>query len=114
MSLDLYSKHLESLLQSNIVIRCDSKIIKTGKLKLFVYKQYFIRLFIETSKGAMKICELPYPFEITSTETGCIFNYQISKLTGGTYPVTGKLRSLRTSQSIRMYDNKVYILTLPA
>jgi hypothetical protein len=62
----------------------------------------------------MKICELPYPFEIISTETGCIFNYQISKLTGDTYPVTGKLRALRTSQSLRMYDNKVYILTLPA
>lgn len=113
MSLENYSKILQQLLQSKVIFKCDNKVLKTGKLKLFNIKQYFIKFYIETDKGENKILELPYPFLIDYTDAGlCTLNYRISSICNNTQPVFDKLKSCKTSISHKIYDNVVSIIPL--
>jgi len=108
-NIETYTKALQRLLQMNISIKCDSKVLKAGRLKLFSTKQYFIRFNIETSKKENKILELPYPYAIHLTDTTCTLNYRLSVLTGSNNNIASKLRSLKTNNTYKMYDNLVVI-----
>jgi hypothetical protein len=113
MSLEHYNKILQNFLQSKVIFKCDNKILKTGKLKLFNVKQYFIKFYIETDKGESKILELPYPFSIDYTDTGrCTLNYKVSSLCNNTQPVIGKLKSCKINSSHKIYDNVVSLISL--
>ena len=113
MNLEHYNKILQSFLQSNVIIKCDSKVLRAGKLKLFNVKQYFIKFYIETDKGEEKVLELPYPFLIDhSSENLCTFNYRISAMCNNTQPVISQLMACKSASSHKMYNNTVSILSL--
>lgn len=113
MSLENYNKILQQFLQSKVVFKCDNKVLKAGKLKLFNIKQYFIKFYIETDKGESKILELPYPFLINYTGTGvCTLNYRVSSICNNTQPVIGRLKACKTSASHKIYDSVVSIIPL--
>jgi hypothetical protein len=113
MSLEHYNKILQNFLQSKVIFKCDNKVLKTGKLKLFNVKQYFIKFYIETDKGENKVLELPYPFLIEYADTGiCTLNYKVSSLCNNTQPVLGKLKTCKTNSSHKIYDNVVSIISL--
>lgn len=110
MNIELYSKNLQDLLQSKIVIRCENKILKAGKLTLFNIKQYFVRLHIENDKKVNKIFELPYPFNIQVNDKGVFtLNYKLSSLCNNHQPTVAILKTLKQSNSHRIYDNIVTI-----
>ena len=109
INLETYTKALQRFLQINIVIKCEGKTLKAGRLKLFSSKQYFVRLYIETAKKETKILELPYPYTIHLTDTACTLNYKLSVLTNGNNSTTSKLRSVKTNHTHKMYDNLVTI-----
>lgn len=110
MSLELYSKVLQRFLQSKIVIKCDNKILRSGKLSLFNIKQYFIKFYIENDKKATKILELPYPYKITlNKDGGCTLNYRLTALCDNNTSSLSLLRSCKQSCSHRIYDNIVTI-----
>jgi hypothetical protein len=113
MNIELYSKTLQDLLQSKIVIRCENKILKSGKLTLFNIKQYFIRFHIENDKKVNKIFELPYPFNIQINENGvCTLNYKLTSLCNNHQATVINLKTLKQSNSHRIYDNVVTITPL--
>lgn len=109
MNIETYTKALQRFLQMNIIIKCEGKTLKAGRLKLFSSKQYFIRLNIETAKKETKILELPYPYAIHLTDTSCTLNYRLSVLTNGNNTTSNKLRSLKTNTTHKVYDNLVTI-----
>jgi hypothetical protein len=113
MTLEIYNKILQNFLQSRVIIKCDNKVLKTGKLTLFNIKQYFIKFYIETDKKENKVLELPYPFLIDYSDTGiCSLNYKLSSLCNNTQPVISKLKTCRTNASHKIYDNIVSIIPL--
>jgi len=113
MTLEIYNKILQNFLQSRVIIKCDTKVLKTGKLTLFNIKQYFIKFYIETDKKESKVLELPYPFLIDYSDEGiCSLNYKLSSLCNNTQPVISKLKTCRTNASHKIYDNIVSIIPL--
>ena len=99
MNIELYTKILQSYLQSKVTIKCNNKVLKTGKLTLFNIKQYFIRFYIETDKKTSKILELPYPFLIENTDNNHL-------------ATVNALRAINKSTSSKVYDNVVSIIPL--
>lgn len=113
MTLEIYNKILQNFLQSKVIIKCDNKVLKTGKLTLFNIKQYFIKFYIETDKKENKVLELPYPFLIDYNGEGiCTLNYKVSSLCNNTQPVIGRLKTCKTNASHKIYDNIVSIIPL--
>lgn len=113
MNIQLYDKILQQLLQSKIVIKVDKKVLRTGKLKLFSIKQYFIRLHIENDKNVTKILELPYPFKMTYKDgVGCTLNYKLTSICNGHADTMNMLRSVKCNSTNKIYDNEIVINTL--
>lgn len=113
MNIELYSKILQTYLQSKVAIKCNNKVLKTGKLTLFNIKQYFIRFYIETDKKTNKILELPYPFLIESADNNiCTLNYKLTSLCNNHSATVNALRSINKSTSSKVYDNVVSIIPL--
>ena len=113
MNLDLYNKVLQQLLQAHITLKCDKKVLRSGVLKLFNIKQYFIKLYIETDKKELKILELPYPYSISLGDSGCTLNYHLSTLCHNHQPTMDILRAQKLGTPYRMYDNIISITTTP-
>lgn len=113
MNMESYTKMLQDYLQSRVIIKCNNKILKTGKLTLFNVKQYFIRFYIETDKKTTKVLELPYPFLMDKADTGwCTLNYKISSLCNNHKPTVNTLRTVCKSASSKIYDNVINIIPL--
>ena len=111
-SIDLYSKILQSYLQSKVTIKCNNKVLKTGKLTLFNIKQYFIRFYIETDKKTNKVLELPYPFLMNVDDGMCTLNYKLTSLCNNHSEMVNALRSVGKSNANKIYDNIVSIIPL--
>jgi hypothetical protein len=112
MNIDAYTKILQSYLQSRVTIRCNNKVLKTGKLTLFNIKQYFIRFYIETDKKTNKILELPYPFLIENNDGVCTLNYKLTSLCNNHIATVNTLRAVNKNTANKVYDNVVSIMPL--
>lgn len=113
MNIQIYDKIFQQLLQSKIAIKINNKVLKTGKLKLFVIKQYFIRLHLENDKNVIKVLELPYPFNINYKEDrGCTLNYRLTSLCNNQYDTMIMLRGIKPITPNKMYDSEVEIISI--
>lgn len=112
MNIELYTKILQSYLQSKVTIKCNNKVLKTGKLTLFNIKQYFIRFYIETDKKTSKVLELPYPFCVESNDGICTLNYKLSSLCNNHIATVNSLRGINKNSANKIYDNVVSIIPL--
>jgi hypothetical protein len=110
MNIESYNKVLQKFLLQKVIFKCDNKILKTGKIKLFNIKQYFIRFNIENEKGELKQLELPYPFMIHDNDKTCTLNYHLSSFTYGNKDVIFKINNINTTDSMRMYNKLVQII----
>jgi hypothetical protein len=57
----------------------DNKILKEGRLKLFTMKGFNLKFFLLDNENIIKNLELPYPFKLSKTEEGYIFDYRLDK-----------------------------------
>ncbi len=113
MNMESYTKILQDYLQSKVIIKCNNKVLKTGKLTLFNIKQYFIRFYIETDKKTTKVLELPYPFLMNKDSEGwCTLNYKISSLCNNHAPTVNILKTVNKSTTSKIYDNVINIIPL--
>ena len=113
MNMESYTKILQDYLQSKVIIKCNNKVLKTGKLTLFNIKQYFIRFYIETDKKTTKVLELPYPFLMNKDSEGwCTLNYKISSLCNNHTPTVNILKTVNKSTTSKIYDNIINIIPL--
>lgn len=110
MNLDFYNLSLQKFLQSKITIKCDNKVLKTGKLKLFTVKQYFIRFYLENEKKENKVLELPYPFLVHNENNMLTFNYKLTSLSFNNNKMTARLKYLKNSTTSKVFDNFVEII----
>ena len=80
MKLDQYSDCFKYLLLRDVCIKINNKIIRTGKIKNFAIKQFYIKLFIENQKGHIRLLELPYPFGISQNQEVMSLDYKLKRL----------------------------------
>jgi hypothetical protein len=111
-SIEDYSNTLRMYLQNTVTVKCNNKVLKTGKLKLFNIKQYFIKLYIETSKGEIKIIELPYPYDVYSVKNKCVLNYKLNTLANNSLYMMSRLKNISSSNALKIYDQTVDIISL--
>jgi len=108
--IDEYSSTLQNLLQSRIVIKCGKKTLKTGVLKLFNIKQYFIKMYIEVENKEQTVLEVPYPFAMEMQEGGmCLLNYKLSAMCNNHKASMYALNSYPAKTANKMYDNFLVI-----
>ena len=109
MKIETYSEFFKNLLLHDVIIKCNNKIIKTGKIKNFDIKQFYIKLYIENTKGKVKLLELPYPFDIKQTKHKTSLNYHIATFCGNNNEMFYRIKLLQKNVS-KLYDNTVEII----
>ena len=111
MRLEAYSEVFKNLLLRNVTIRCNNKILRTGKIKNFAIKQFIIKLFIENNKGHVRILELPYPFDINQAGHLITLNYKIGTFCQNNSELHYKIKLLSKRNISKFYDNEVEIVS---
>ena len=109
MNIDYITTLLQPLLLRNITIKCNNKTLKSGKLKLFNFKQFFVKLHLENVKKEVRVFEIPYPYTIKSDNNILTLNYHISSLYGASNYTFMKIKMLKSDTTSKMYNNVVTI-----
>jgi hypothetical protein len=109
MNIEYITEQLQPFLLRNISVKCNNKILKSGKLKLFNIKQFFIKLHLENAKKEIKVFEIPYPFKVNAADNNLTFNYHLSSLYGAGDFTHMKIKMLKSDTTSKMYNNIVNI-----
>jgi hypothetical protein len=112
MKIEAYSQILQDFLQSRVSFKINNKVLKTGTLKLFNVKQYFIKFYIETDSKEMKVVELPYPFLMEYENNVCSLNYMLTSICNNHQPTMKKLREIKSDNFSKIHDNVVRVIKL--
>lgn len=108
---------LEHVLQRNIQVNLNKKIVKSGKLILFKRIHYYIHLTILNCKNSIENYEIPIPFAVEFyPENGLIyFDYRVNTLSKKHTDISKKLRSYRehaVQSTSNFYDRILEITTV--
>jgi hypothetical protein len=112
MKIEEYTHILQDFLQSRVSFKVNNKTMKSGTLKLFNVKQYFIKFYIETDAKEMKVIELPYPFLVEATNDVCTLNYKLTSICNNHQPTMKMLKSIKSDSFSKIHDNFVRITKL--
>ena len=114
MSIELYNKVFQKFLQSNVELSVNGKILKAGVIKLFMFKQYFVKFNIDIPDKDIKIVEIPYPYQISYDEVSksCCLNYKLSALCHNDREMMDSLRRMTPPRTHKFYDNVVMITSI--
>lgn len=114
MSFELYNSVLRNVLQSNVNFTINGKVIKSGVVKLFTTKQYFIRFHIDIPGKDIKVYEVPYPYDIHYDEISrtCCLNYKLSSLCNNHAETMHMLRRHTPARTHKLYDSMLEITSL--
>ena len=66
---------MEGLLQRNIRLVVNDKVLREGRLILYNIKDYHIECIFITKKDQQKVYEIPVPFDITVKPNCVLFDY---------------------------------------
>jgi len=106
-------KHFIELLQHNIEVIFNRKVIKSGKLLLLSHKSSVICLTLQLDSQSIKSYELPYPFEILYVDEPnnkhVVFDYTITNLTPRQDLLDRISETVPTKKPHRFLTNKVFI-----
>lgn len=114
MSMERYSAVFQNLLQSDVEIVVNDKVMKRGVVKLFNVKQYFIKFYIDIPGKDVKIVEIPYPFKVRYDKVSkvCTLNYKLSSLCNNHHETMSVLKRLTSAKTHKFYDSVVHIKSL--
>jgi hypothetical protein len=102
---------LKNLILRNISFILDGKTIKRGKINILNTKQNFIKFKIDNGVD-VKEWELSYPYDIKTIENGYIFDYSLSAFCPITEESYWKMKVMNKSESSKLHDNYLYVMTL--
>jgi len=78
-SMMIITNMLDQILQRDIEIVCDKKVIRKGTFILYTVKDYVMTLIIKTPTNN-KSYDIYYPFDVDMTDDMIIFDYTIEKI----------------------------------
>ena len=105
-------KMINNFLQRNIVFFINSeKPMKTGKLLIFKFKDFYFNFIIKTDK-VTKTFEIPYPFKVEQG-TNCLkFSYTIEDFSQKNMDLLVKAKLLKPKKRNKLYNTTVVLSAL--
>ena len=92
---------IDSLLQREIQITHNSKVLRKGILILYTVKDYYITFILKTPKKINKVYEIPRPFNIISDDdNNVILDYRLLTLCNDNKEKADVLAQLAEDQPI--------------
>lgn len=107
--MDKIENDLKSLVLKKVIFKIDNKILKTGKLRIFNTKQFFIK-FKLINGDIEKEYELPYPYDIKYLKNGIVFDYTLSAFCPFRDETYYKLLLCDKSNASRLHNKYLTIL----
>lgn len=74
------NEYFNELFYKKFTFILDSKIIKSGRLKLFDMKGFNLKFFLIDEENNIKQFEIPYPFKIRKKDNILEFDYRLFNL----------------------------------
>lgn len=94
-------------------IKLDSKIIKSGQLRLITNKEYFIVFSYNDMLGKIKTIDIPNPFNIYKQGDVFVLDYTIDTLCNIKNDMLNKLKlsilSLKMDNTHMFFNKKIYL-----
>lgn len=108
------TQYLQQYLLQPVEFVINNKVVKRGKIKLFNFKQYFIKFTIQTENGDVKTYDVLYPFKVYFDGNKCVFNYHLSSFTQSSVETFYKIKTLNKSKCLPTYDEIMILKPLSA
>lgn len=106
-------EQLKSIILKSVDFQIDGKSVKQGKIKVFNTKQFFIRFKLETENDTREY-DLPYPFKVTKTSYGYLFDYCLSAFCPRTEDIYWKMLMMNKSEASKLHNNYLHVVALSA
>jgi len=101
-------QQLKKCILKNVNFVIDDKSARSGKIKVFNIKQFFIRFKILTG-DIEKEYELPYPYKLIETDNGFIFDYCLSAFCPPSNENYYKMLLCDKSNASKIYNNYLFM-----
>lgn len=100
---------INNFLQKNVVFFIDSeKPIKSGKLLIFKFKDFYFNFILKTD-GGTKVFELPYPFNVTYNTDHITFSYTVEDFSQKNMDLLIKAKLLKPKKRNKLYNSTVVL-----
>ena len=97
------------ILQKNVTITCNNKILRQGKILLVSQKDFYITLTM-LIKGVQKKYDIPYPFKIEKSKDLITFNYTVDTLCKDNQNKSDLVHTIKKRfNPIKFFDNNILI-----
>lgn len=106
------TKVLQPYLLKPVEFVIGNKVARRGKIKVFNFRQYFIKFTIETDTGDLKTYDVLYPFKIEHEDGNCIFNYHLSCFSNTDVELFYKMKTITKEKCLPTYDNVLILKSL--
>jgi len=104
---------LKDIILKTVDFQIDGKSIKSGKIRVFNTKQFFIRFKIEVDEKISEY-DLPYPFKVIKNNNGYVFDYCLSAFCPRTEELYWKMLLMNKSDSSKLHNNYLHVVALSA
>jgi len=102
-------KLISNFLQRNIVFFINSeKPIKSGKLLIFKFKDFYFNFTIKTD-NVTKVFEIPYPFKVETGPNCLKFSYTIDDFSQKNVDLLIKAKLLKPKKRNKLYNSVVVL-----
>jgi hypothetical protein len=106
------TRHLEPFLLKPVEFIINGKTVRKGKIKVFNFRQYFVKFSIETESGDTKTYDVLYPFKIEKDGQACVFNYHLSCFSRTDDEMFFKMKTIKKEKCLPTYDGVLILKPL--
>ena len=102
---------MKTLLQRDIKLTINNKILREGRLILFNLRDYYIECTLINKNDQQKVYEIPVPFNIDIQSKHILFDYGIKQIAKNDVEniVTIKMLASNIGKKSKFYDNTLTI-----
>ena len=105
-------KIINKFLQKNVVFFINGeKPLKTGKLLIFKFKDFYFNFTIKTD-NVVRTFELPYPFAVKEGSDFVSFSYTIEEFSQKNLELLVKAKLLKPKKRNKLYNSMVVLSAL--
>jgi hypothetical protein len=102
-------KIINNFLQREVIFYINKdKPIKSGKLLIFKFKDFYFNFIIKTG-NVNKIFEIPYPFKVQQGENYLIFSYTLEDFSQKNTELFYKALLLKPKKKNKLYNSTVVL-----
>ena len=107
---EVIERQLNSQLQRKLKFTVNNKVIKRGKLLLFIIKDFYLNFVLVNDKGERKYYEVPYPYSVQETPEGnVVLDYTLDTLSQNNKMLFYRLKVVNRIKKSKLYDSKLIV-----